>query len=49
LQPPSAAAKDEHKEGKFVLRLQNTTEQPVLGSLQNPRVTPTHHGSVAFT
>src|SRR6478672_1394514 len=31
----SAAAKDEHKEGKFVLRLQNTTEQPVLGSLQN--------------
>jgi len=31
----SAAAKDEHKEGKFVLRLQNTTDQPVLGSLQN--------------
>src|SRR5512133_497237 len=31
----SAAAKDEHKEGKFVLRLQNTTEQPLLGSLQN--------------
>jgi peptidyl-dipeptidase Dcp len=31
----SAAAKDEHKEGKFVLRLQNTTGQPVLGSLQN--------------
>jgi peptidyl-dipeptidase Dcp len=30
-----AAAKDEHKEGKFVLRLQNTTDQPVLGSLQN--------------
>ena len=30
-----AAAKDEHKEGKFVLRLQNTTGQPVLGSLQN--------------
>jgi peptidyl-dipeptidase Dcp len=29
-----AAAKDEHKEGKFVLRLQNTTGQPVLGSLQ---------------
>jgi peptidyl-dipeptidase Dcp len=31
----SAAAKDEHKDGKFVLRLQNTTDQPVLGSLQN--------------
>jgi peptidyl-dipeptidase Dcp len=30
-----AAAKDEHKEGKFVLRLQNTTGQPVLSSLQN--------------
>ncbi len=31
----SAAANDEHKEGKFVLRLQNTSGQPVLGSLQN--------------
>src|SRR5881275_744549 len=31
----SAAAEDEHQEGKFVLRLQNTTGQPVLGSLQN--------------
>src|SRR6266700_489571 len=31
----SAAAKDEHKEGKFVLRLQNTTGQPLLGALQN--------------
>src|SRR5437762_261002 len=31
----NAAAKDEHKEGKFVLRLQNTTGQPLLGSLQN--------------
>src|SRR5437773_4550246 len=30
-----AAAKDEHKEGKFVLRLQNTTGQAVLASLQN--------------
>jgi peptidyl-dipeptidase Dcp len=30
-----AAAKDEHKEGKFVLRLQNTTGQPALASLQN--------------
>jgi peptidyl-dipeptidase Dcp len=30
-----AAAKDEHKEGKFVLRLQNTTGQPALSSLQN--------------
>jgi peptidyl-dipeptidase Dcp len=30
-----AAAKDEHKDGKFVLRLQNTTGQPSLGSLQN--------------
>src|SRR5438093_7775977 len=31
----NAAAKDEHKEGKFVLRLQNTTGQPLLGSSQN--------------
>jgi peptidyl-dipeptidase Dcp len=30
-----AAAKDEHKEGKFVIRIQNTTGQPLLGSLQN--------------
>ncbi|MEP6602975.1 MAG: M3 family metallopeptidase [Spartobacteria bacterium] len=30
-----AAAKDEGKEGKFVIRLQNTTGQPLLGSLQN--------------
>jgi peptidyl-dipeptidase Dcp len=30
-----AAAKDEHKEGKFVIRLQNTTGQPLLNSLQN--------------
>lgn len=31
----AAAAKDEHKEGKFVLRLQNTTGQSALASLQN--------------
>src|SRR6266576_301970 len=31
----TAAAKAEHKEGKFVVQLQNTTGQPVLGSLQN--------------
>ncbi len=30
-----AAAKDEKKEGKFVIQLQNTTGQPLLGSLQN--------------
>ncbi len=30
-----AAAKAEHKEGKFVIQLQNTTGQPVLASLQN--------------
>jgi peptidyl-dipeptidase Dcp len=30
-----AAAKEEHKEGKFVIQLQNTTGQPLLGSLQN--------------
>ena len=30
----TAAAKDEHKEGKFVIRLQNTTGQPILNSLQ---------------
>src|SRR5436190_4744082 len=29
------AAKTEHKEGKFVIQLQNTTGQPLLGSLQN--------------
>src|SRR5438045_2144927 len=31
----TAAAKAEHKEGKFVIQLQNTTDQPLLGSLQN--------------
>jgi peptidyl-dipeptidase Dcp len=31
----SAAAKAEHKEGKFVIQMQNTTGQPLLGSLQN--------------
>ncbi len=29
------AAKAEHKGGKFVIQLQNTTGQPLLGSLQN--------------
>src|SRR6266566_1992841 len=29
------AAKAEHKEGKFVIQLQNTPGQPLLGSLQN--------------
>src|SRR5438046_919490 len=33
-----AAAKDEHKEGKFVLPLQNTTGQPALASLQNREI-----------
>ena len=32
------AAKDEHKDGKFVLRLQNTTGQPALASLQNREI-----------
>jgi len=31
----AAAAKAEHKEGKFVIQMQNTTGQPVLGSLEN--------------
>jgi peptidyl-dipeptidase Dcp len=31
----AAAEKDEHQEGKFVLRLQNTTGQPALVSLKN--------------
>ncbi len=31
----TAAAKAEHKEGKFVVQMQNTTGQPLLGSLQN--------------
>src|SRR5262249_8158500 len=31
----TAAAKSEHNEGKFVIQLQNTTGQPLLGSLQN--------------
>jgi peptidyl-dipeptidase Dcp len=31
----AAAAKAEHKDGKFVIQLQNTTGQPLLGSLQN--------------
>src|SRR5215475_9417948 len=30
-----AAAKAEHKEGKFVIQLQNTTGQPLLGSLKD--------------
>src|SRR6058998_3505566 len=30
-----AAAKTEHKDGKFVIPLQNTTGQPLLGSLQD--------------
>ena len=30
-----SAAKEEKKEGKFVVRLQNTTGQPLLASLQN--------------
>jgi peptidyl-dipeptidase Dcp len=30
-----AAAKEEHQEGKFVIRLQNTTGQPSLASLTN--------------
>jgi peptidyl-dipeptidase Dcp len=29
------AAKAEHKDGKFVIQLQNTSGQPLLGSLQN--------------
>ncbi len=29
------AAKAEHKEGKFVIQMQNTTGQPILSSLQN--------------
>src|SRR6266404_3048901 len=29
------AAKAEHQEGKFVIQMQNTTGQPLLGSLQN--------------
>src|SRR5467141_4060715 len=31
----AAAAKAEHKEGKFVIQLQNTTGQPLLGSLED--------------
>ena len=31
----TAAAKAKHKEGKFVIQMQNTTGQPLLGSLQN--------------
>jgi peptidyl-dipeptidase Dcp len=31
----AAAAKDEHHEGKFSIRLQNTSGQPITGSLEN--------------
>jgi peptidyl-dipeptidase Dcp len=31
----AAAAKDEKQDGKFSIRLQNTTGQPILGSMQN--------------
>jgi peptidyl-dipeptidase Dcp len=34
----TAAAKAEHKEGKFVIQMQNTTGQPLLGSLQNQQL-----------
>src|SRR5207245_7360071 len=34
----TAAAKAEHKEGKFVIQMQNTTGQPLFGSLQNRQV-----------
>ncbi len=30
-----SAAKAEHKDGKFVIQMQNTTGQPLIGSLQN--------------
>ncbi len=43
----AAAAKDEGKEGKFVLRLQNTTGQPPLDSLKNRRFARADHESVA--
>jgi peptidyl-dipeptidase Dcp len=31
----AAAAREEHHEGKFAIRMQNTSGQPILGSLQN--------------
>ena len=31
----TSAAKAEHKDGKFVIQMQNTTGQPLIGSLQN--------------
>ncbi len=31
----AAAAKDEHQDGKYSIRLQNTTGQPILTSMQN--------------
>src|SRR5206468_8674423 len=34
----AAAAKDEHKEGKFVLSLKHTTGQTALASLQNREI-----------
>ena len=43
----SAAAKDEHKEGKFVLRLQNTTGQPVR-LVAKPRLARAHHAGLAL-
>ncbi len=42
-----AAAKEEKKEGKFVLPLQNTTEQPPLTSLKNRAAARAHHESLA--
>ncbi len=35
------AAKAEHKDGKFVIQMQNTTGQPLLGSLQNRQLRET--------
>src|SRR5437667_167129 len=41
------AAKAEHKEGKFVIQLQNTTGQPLLGSFAKPTVARADHADFA--
>ncbi len=44
----TAAAKAEHKEGKSVIQLQNTTGQPLLGSLQDRHLRAADHAGITL-
>ena len=43
----TAAAKAEHKEGKFVIQLQNTTGQPSAWLVAKPATARTHHANLS--